>query len=332
MDLAIDIENLAKTYSGGFRALDGVNLKVEAGKVFALLGPNGAGKTTLMRVLTTQLKPTEGSARIFGFDVSHEDAKVRQLVGYVPQEMSVWTDISGYENLLVYAKLYGIPSSQRKEIIEDSLRKMGLTAVKNSLLKTYSGGMIRRLEIACALLVKPKILLVDEPTIGLDPSARKVVWSELTSFKREYGVTVFFNTHYMDEADLYSDGIAIISNGKIVKVSTADELKRSVGRDILSLAIDCDQLSRDCFEKVKHIPLVDEVVHSDSELRITTSDAETILPNVIETLRFAHVAIHKVSMARPTLDDVFLKYVGLKLNTTGRISEARQVRDTIRRS
>ncbi len=176
-----------------------------------------------------------------------------------------------------------------------------------------------------------KFFIVDEPTIGLDPSARKVVWSELTSFKRECGVTVFFNTHYMDEADLYSDGIAIINNGKIVKVSTADELKRSVGRDILSLAIDSDQLSKACLKKVKHINLVDDVVQNDSELRITTKDAETILPDIIETLRFERVSIHKVSMTRPTLDDVFLKYAGLRLDSTGRISEVRQVRDMIRR-
>ncbi len=332
MELAIDIENLIKTYPGGFKALDGVNLQVEAGKVFALLGPNGAGKTTLMRILTTQFKPTLGSARVFGLDVSRDGAKVRRLIGYVPQEMSVWTDISGYENLLIYSKLYGIPSVDRKQVIDEALRKMGLTAVKDSLLKTYSGGMIRRLEIACALLIKPKILLVDEPTIGLDPSARKVVWSELTSFKREYGVTVFFNTHYMDEADLYSDGIAIISNGRIVKVSTADELKRSVGKDIISLVFNGDQLSGACLEKMRHIPLVDEVVQADSELRITTRDAETILPSVMDILRFEHVPVQKVSMARPTLDDVFLKYAGLKLNGGGRISEARQVRGIIKRS
>ncbi|MGD6805373.1 MAG: ATP-binding cassette domain-containing protein [Candidatus Bathyarchaeia archaeon] len=331
MTLAIDVENLAKTYTHGFRALDGVNLKVEPGKVFALLGPNGAGKTTLMRILTTQLKPTEGSARIFGFDVDHDDAAVRRLVGYVPQEMSVWTDISGYENLLIYAKLYGLPSSKRKEIVEDALRKMGLLSVKNSLLKVYSGGMIRRLEIACALLVKPKILLVDEPTIGLDPSARKVVWSELTAFKREYGVTVFFNTHYMDEADLYSDGIAIINNGKIVQVSTAEELKRSVGKDVLSLAIDEDKLSEPCLQKIRCMHLVDDIAITESELKITTKDGEIILPDVIETLRLAHVPIHKVSMARPTLDDVFLKYAGLRLDSNGRIGEARQVRAMIRR-
>jgi ABC-2 type transport system ATP-binding protein len=284
-----------------------------------------------MRILTTQLKPTEGSARIFGLDVDREDAEVRRLIGYVPQEMSVWTDISGYENLLIYAKLYGLPASKRKEIVEDALRKMGLSAVKNSLLKVYSGGMIRRLEIACALLVKPKILLIDEPTIGLDPSARKVVWSELTSFKREYGVTVFFNTHYMDEADLYSDGIAIINNGKIVKVSTAEELKRSVGKDVISLVIDSDRLGGDCLKKLEHMQLVDDVIQKDLELRVVTRDAEIILPDVIETLRVGHVPIHKISMTRPTLDDVFLKYAGLRLDQNGRIGEARQVRSMIRR-
>jgi ABC-2 type transport system ATP-binding protein len=332
MTYAIDVNNLVKKYGNDFKALDGLNLKVETGKVFALLGPNGAGKTTLMRILTTQLKPTEGSARILGLDVDKDGAEVRRLIGYVPQEMSVWTDISAYENLLIYAKLYGVPASKRKEIIENALRKMGLSDVKNSLLKVYSGGMIRRLEIACALLVKPKILLIDEPTIGLDPSARKVVWSELTSFRREFGVTVFFNTHYMDEADLYSDGIAIINNGKIVTVSTAEELKRSVGKDVLALALDSDHLSQECLEIISSLQLVENVALNDSELRVTTSDAEIILPEVIETLRLAHVAIHKVSMTRPTLDDVFLKYAGLRLDANGRIGEARQVRAMIRRA
>jgi ABC-2 type transport system ATP-binding protein len=332
MTYAIDVNNLVKKYGNGFKALDGLNLKVETGKVFALLGPNGAGKTTLMRILTTQLQPTEGSARILGLDVDKEGADVRRLIGYVPQEMSVWTDISAYENLLIYAKLYGVPSSKRKETIETALRKMGLSNVKNGLLKVYSGGMIRRLEIACALLVKPKILLIDEPTIGLDPSARKVVWSELTSFKREFGVTVFFNTHYMDEADLYSDGIAIINNGKIVKVSTAEELKRSVGKDVLALALDSDRLSQECLQRISSMQLVENVALNDSELRVTTSDAEIILPEVIETLRLDHVPIHKVSMTRPTLDDVFLKYAGLRLDANGRIGEARQVRAMIRRA
>lgn len=159
MTIAIEVKELVKVYDGKVRALDGVNLKVKAGDVFALLGPNGSGKTTLMRILTTQFKPTSGEAFIFGFDVARRDAEVRKVISYVPQETSVWTDISGYENLLIYAKIYGLPSSDRKKIIWDALEGMGMDAVANNLVKTYSGGMIRRLEMACAMIIKPRILL-----------------------------------------------------------------------------------------------------------------------------------------------------------------------------
>ncbi len=219
---AIEVVHLSKVYSGGVKALDGIDLEVEAGDVFALLGPNGSGKTTLMRILTTQFKPTSGNAYIFGLDVVKDDAEVRKIISYVPQEISVWNDITGFENLLIYAKIYGIPSSSMKKVIWDALDSMGLGAAANNLAKTYSGGMIRRLEIACAMIIKPRLLFLDEPTIGLDPSARKAVWKNLTSFKRECGTTVFFNTHYMDEADLYSDKIAIINRGKMVKFGTAN--------------------------------------------------------------------------------------------------------------
>jgi ABC-2 type transport system ATP-binding protein len=199
---AIEVRQLVKIYSGRAKALDGVDFKVNAGDVFAMLGPNGSGKTTLMRILTTQFKPTSGEAYVFGLDVVKNETEVRKIISYVPQETSVWTDISGFENLLIYAKIYGIPANSRKKVIWDALGSMGLDEVANSLVKTYSGGMIRRLELACSMIIKPKILFLDEPTIGLDPSARKAVWENLASFKREYGATVFFNTHYMDEADL----------------------------------------------------------------------------------------------------------------------------------
>ena len=330
MEFAVDVRGLTKVYEGKVRALDGVDLRVEAGRVFALLGPNGAGKTTLMRILTTQLKPTSGEAYVFGLDVVRENAQVRRLVGYVPQEMSVWTDISGYENLLIYAKIYRLPSSKRKEIIQDALKKMGLSEVANDLLKTYSGGMIRRLETACTMLIKPKILFLDEPTIGLDPSARKAVWEQLTSFKKEYGVTVFFNTHYMDEADLYSDEIAIINDGKIVKRGTAEELKHSVGGDVILLSAD-EKVNEDCLDKVRGVSLVNDVIANDSELSVLVKDAETVLPDVMEVLRVSCINVKKISIMKPTLDDVFLKYAGTRLEAGGRISEVRQVRRMIRR-
>lgn len=330
MELAVEVRDLVKVYERNSRALDGVNLKVEAGKVFALLGPNGAGKTTLMRILTTQLKPNSGESFVFGLNADKDGDKVRRLVSYIPQEMSVWTDISGYENLLVYAKIYDIPSHERGKIISDALESMGLRDVANNLVRTYSGGMIRRLEIASAMLIKPRILFLDEPTIGLDPSARKTVWEQLTYFKKEYGATVFFNTHYMDEADLYSDQIAIIDRGKIVTSGTAEELKHSVGGEVIRFSTG-NQVSDDVSNKVRGLDMVSDVITSDSELTAVVKDAETGLPEIMEALRNENVTVVKVSITKPTLDDVFLKYAGTRLESGDRIRDVRQVRGMIRR-
>ena len=308
-------------------------MSVEAGKVFALLGPNGAGKTTLMRILTTQLKPTSGEAYVSGLDVVRDGSEIRRIVGYIPQEMSVWTDVTGFDNLLIYAKIYRVPSNERSKVIWEVLGIMGLDNVAKNMVKTYSGGMIRRLEIACTLLIRPKILFLDEPTIGLDPSARKAVWEELSSFKKEYNSTIFFNTHYMDEADLYSDEIAIINSGKIVKVGTAEELKRSIGGEVILLSIADDHngnVGEDVLNRIKEFDLVNDIIADNSELRVIVKDAETALPNVIEVLRRNDVTVKKISITKPTLDDVFLKYAGVKLETGGGISEVRQVRRMIR--
>lgn len=330
MELAVEVKDLVKIYNGKMKALDGVNLKVGSGKVFALLGPNGAGKTTLMRILTTQLKPTSGEARVFGLDVVHQAAEVRRIIGYVPQEMSVWTDISGLDNLLIYAKIYGIPSEERNKTIKEALKLMGLDGVAHNLVKTYSGGMIRRLEIACALLIKPKILFLDEPTIGLDPSARKTVWEQLISFKRRYGLTIFFNTHYMDEADLYSDEIAIINRGRIVRVGTAEELKRSIGGEIIQLSIEGNDVGGEALKMFKESGVVKDVIRAASDLYIIVEDAETALPSLIEALRKQGINFRKISIIRPTLDDVFLKYAGTKFEAGGDISEVAHVRRMIR--
>ncbi len=327
MVYAVETRNLTKIYNGNVKALDNVNLRVEAGKVFGLLGPNGAGKTTLMRILTTQIKPSSGEAYVFGLNVSSESGKVRRLIGYIPQEMCVWTDISGYENLLFYAKLYGISRNERKNIVNEVLKKMGLSKVSNNLVKTYSGGMIRRLEIACALLTKPKILFLDEPTIGLDPSARKTVWEELIFFKKEYGSTIFFNTHYMDEAEFYADEAAIINNGKIVKAGTIEELKHSVKGEVLSLNFEGNILN--CLNEIKALNLVNEVFIKDSELIISSEEAESILPNVIEILKTNNVQIKKVSINKSSLEDVFLKYAKTKFESSDKISDIVKIRKMI---
>jgi ABC-2 type transport system ATP-binding protein len=326
MTIAIEVKELVKVYGGKVRALDGVNLKVKAGDVFALLGPNGSGKTTLMRILTTQFKPTSGEASIFGFDVVKRDSQIRKIISYVPQETSVWTDISGYENLLIYAKIYGLPSGARNKVIRDALEGMGLDGVADKLVKTYSGGMIRRLEMACAMLIRPKILFLDEPTIGLDPTARKAVWEKLVSFKKEYDTTVFFNTHYMDEADLYSDEIAIIDRGKMVKFGTADELKHSIRRDVIQFSLNNHIVDESVLKRIRDLDFVNDIINNNTELSVVVVDAETALPVVMEILRNGGISVKKISMTRPTLDDVFLKYAGTISLERGDIREIKQIR------
>jgi len=332
MDWAVQVENLVKIYDGKVRALDNIDLNVEAGKAFALLGPNGAGKTTLIRILTTQIKPTSGEAYVFGLNVVRDGEKVRRLISYVPQEMSVWTDISGYENLLVYAKIFGVPNPERKKVIDEVLEHMGLTLVKDELVSTYSGGMIRRLEIACAMLIKPKIMFLDEPTIGLDPAARKVVWERLSIFKKEYGVTIFFNTHYMDEADLYADDIAIINLGKIVARGTSEELKHSLGGEVVSFNLGEATPKLELTEEIRKLGFVRDVfVENSNIINVLVENAEVALPHLMEILKNEGVNVGKVSITKPTLDDVFLKYAGTRLEEKGRISDVTHMRYMIKK-
>lgn len=331
VELAIDVKQLVKIYEGKVRALDGIDVSVEPGKVFAMLGPNGAGKTTLMRILTTQIKQTAGEARVFGLDVKKDGAKIRHLISYVPQEMSIWTDISGYENLLIYAKIYGIPAAERKAVINEALEKVGMVGVQNNLVKTYSGGMTRRTEIACALLIKPKIIFLDEPTIGLDPSARAVVWEKLMEFKKEYGTTIFFNTHYMEEADAYSDHIMLINQGLVVKEGTTDELKHSIGGEIVLIESRDTSTNEEVATMLRQLGITEEVHVENSELRVVVQDAETALPTIVDCLRENNIPLLKIGMIKPTLDDVFLKYVGTRLESGGRMVDTRSARTQIKK-
>src|SRR5512136_2190087 len=186
---------------GELTAVDALNISIEAGEVFGLLGPNGAGKTTAIKMMTTLLPPTSGNATIAGYDVVHHAAQVRRLIGYVPQALSADGTLSGYENLLIFAKLYDIPQSEQEKRAREALAFMGLADVADHLVRTYSGGMIRRLEVAQSMLHRPRVLFLDEPTVGLDPLARKTVWEHIVQLSDELGTTIFLTTHYMEEAD-----------------------------------------------------------------------------------------------------------------------------------
>jgi ABC-2 type transport system ATP-binding protein len=214
---------------GQFTAVDALTISVEAGEVFALLGANGAGKTVTLKMLTTLLRPSAGNARVAGFDIVSHAAQVRRVIGYVPQLVSADGALTGYENLLIFAKLYDIPRSERKDRIEDALAFMGLAEVSDKLVREYSGGMIRRLEIAEAVLHRPPVLFLDEPTVGLDPVARDAVWERVEDLRRQYGTTIMFTTHLMEEADHLCTRLAIMHRGRVVAMGTPAELKAAVG-------------------------------------------------------------------------------------------------------
>jgi len=220
---------------GDLAAVDHLTISVESGETFGLVGRNGAGKTTLIKILTTLLPPSSGTASIAGCDIVHDAAKVRQLIGYVPQLLSSDGALTGYENLLVFAKLYDVPRADRESRIREALAFMDLEASAGKLVRTYSGGMIRRLEIAQGVLHRPQLLFLDEPTIGLDPMARHAVWQRINQLRADYGTTVFLTTHYMDEADELCDRVAVMHLGKLAAFGTPAQLKASVGGDTTTL-------------------------------------------------------------------------------------------------
>jgi ABC-2 type transport system ATP-binding protein len=224
----LETEALTRRF-GTLIAVDGVTLAVRSGEIFGLVGPNGAGKTTVIKMLTTLLRPSAGTARVVGFDIVRQAGDVRRTIGYVPQALSVDGSLSGYENLLIFAKLYDIPRAEREYRLSEALAFMGLSDAADKLVRDYSGGMIRRLEIAQSTLHRPKVLFLDEPTVGLDPIARKAVWEHVKELKGRFGTTIFLTTHYMEEADDLCSRVAIMHAGKVVVVGTPSELKASIG-------------------------------------------------------------------------------------------------------
>jgi ABC-2 type transport system ATP-binding protein len=228
MTAIVEVRDLVKRF-GEHTAVNGVSFDVERGEVFGLLGPNGAGKTTTIKMLITLLPPTSGSAQVAGFDIVHQKADVRRSIGYVPQALSADGTLTGYENLLLFAKLYDIPHKEQASRVRDALAFVGLTDASNQLVQHYSGGMIRRLEVAQSLLHRPRVLFLDEPTVGLDPVARQAIWNHLLELRNETDTTIFLTTHSMEEADSLCSRVGIMHRGDIVALDTPDNLKATVG-------------------------------------------------------------------------------------------------------
>ena len=307
---AIKAEGLTKVFNGSLVAVDHIDFSVKHGEIFGFLGPNGAGKTTTINMLITVLKPTEGKATILGHDIAKQHDSVRYSIGVVPQEYTADEDLTGVENILLCADLYGIPRSVSKKRATDLLKLVELTNFKDKKVQTYSGGMRRRLELACGLINRPKVLFLDEPTLGLDVQTRAATWNYIRTLKKEFGMTLFMTTHYLEEADSLCDRIAIIDHGKIIVVGTPEKLKESLGGDIITLSIKKDV---DITELVKEIKHVKEVKKEDGRYVIKSENGEVTAPLIIEALRKEGHVVTKLSLTKPTLNEVYLQYTGKSL-------------------
>ena len=326
----IRTEGLTKVFNKHLTAVDHVNFSVKQGEIFGFLGPNGAGKTTTINMLITILKPTEGKASVLGFDIAKQDNDVRKVIGVVPQEYTADEDLTGYENIILYADLYGIPREVSKKRAVELLELVELTDFKDKKVETYSGGMRRRLELACGLINRPKVFFLDEPTLGLDVQTRTATWDYIRRLKKEYGMTLFMTTHYLEEADALCDRIAIIDHGKIVVAGTPEELKHSLGGDIITISI---KENADVSDLIRTVENVKDVKNEDGAYRIKAEYGEVTAPFIIEALRRKGYTVTKLSMTEPTLNEVYLEYTGKSMRDTEESKEAfRAQRITLRRA
>jgi len=303
----IKVEGLTKIFNHSLTAVDHINFSVKHGEIFGFLGPNGAGKTTTIKMLITVLKPTEGKATILGGDIAKQSMDVRGAIGVVPQEYTADEDLTGYENILLCADLYGIPRSVSKKRAMELLELVELTGFKDKRVQTYSGGMRRRLELASGLINRPKVLFLDEPTLGLDVQTRAATWNYVRMLKIEFVMTFFLTTHYLEKADALCDRIAIIDHGKIVAIGTPTSLKDSLGGDIIRLSVQKVEDITGLISKIEHVK---EVRKENGSYLIKSANGELAAPLIIEALRKSGLVVTKLSLTKPTLNEVYLQYTG----------------------
>ena len=306
MAYAIETDNLTKKFSD-LTAVDNVSLKVNEGEIFGLLGPNGAGKTTLISMLVTLKKPTSGTAKVNGFDIHKNPDGVRKSIGIIFQDPSLDEELTAFENLELHAAMYGISKAEREKRIIEVIETVELKDRLNTVVKTFSGGMRRRLEIARALLHYPKVLFLDEPTIGLDPQTRKHVWDYIKKLKEEHGITILLTTHYMDEADSLCDRIAIIDQGKVIVLDSGKALKDSLGGDTLKIETNQAEKLQNALKGMKGVKDT-KILEGRLQLRVEFGEKKIL--EVVEAAKKNNIEILSVGLHKPTIDDVFLHYTG----------------------
>lgn len=301
--LVVETNNLTKKYNG-FVVVDNLNLQVEEGEIFGLLGPNGAGKTTTLLTLATLKKPSSGTAKINGFDIIKQPDEVRKSIGIVFQDPSSDDILTGYENLKLHGMLYNMPADLREERIKEVLELVNLADRKNDRLKKYSGGMRRRLELARGLMHHPKVLFLDEPTLGLDPQSREYIWRYIKNLSRKEKISIIITTHYMEEADNLCDRLAIIDAGKVVALDSPAKLKMIIGGDIVVIKIKNPQI-----EEIKKLEFIKKIENKNDLVYLTVISANENLSRILQTIG----KVESVEVHSPTLNDVFLHYTGKEM-------------------
>jgi ABC-2 type transport system ATP-binding protein len=323
MSYSIETEELTKRFNTN-TAVDHVNLSIEKGEIFGLIGPNGAGKTTLIRMLTTLLQPTEGTAKVAGYDIREQPNKVRDNIGVVSQAMTLDVELTAWENMELHAKYFNIPKNIRRERIKELLDVVGLADKFDFTVGSFSGGMKRKLEIIRSLIHRPQILFLDEPTTGLDPQARNAVWEYLRKIHKEENVTVMITTHYLDEAEVLCQRVAIVDYGELIALGTPLELKRKVmGGDVVE--VEFTNLPDEALSTLQSSDFVLEVKKRENTLTIVVKSGAEAVPRIVELVNGRGGKIHTMTLRAPTLDDVFLQYTGRSIREDTAVTKKRFV-------
>lgn len=321
----IEVENLHKTYGKDVKAVNGISFNIKKGEIFGFLGPNGAGKSTTIKILTTLLEKSSGKVTIDGLDVDSDQAKVRRIIGYSSQEVGVDDDLTARENLLLQCSFHHITKDKARAKVEELLKTVRLAEAADRRLKTFSGGMRKRLDLASALVSDPKVLFLDEPTTGLDPQSRQDIWDYISKLNRQ-GVTIFLTTQYMEEADRLASRLCIVDQGRIVAEGTPNELKGKIGSDKITLHFKADDFSicdkaKELLSKISGIEEVGQCrdgLLSENGLTILTKNGAAVVTQVVRALDNAGINVEQLNLSAPTLDEVFLRLTGKTLNVIER--------------
>jgi ABC-2 type transport system ATP-binding protein len=312
----ISVNNLVEVYSDGTKAVDNISFSVQEGEFFGFLGPNGAGKSTTIKILTTLLRKTSGTATVAGYDIEKQAADIRKIIGVQSQETTVDGDLTGRENITLQGHFHQMDSEEIKKRVDELVVLVGLEAAADRRARNYSGGMKKRLDLATALIHNPRILFLDEPTTGLDPQSRSAIWSYLEKLNKEQGITIFLTTQYLEEADRLCKRLSIIDVGKIVASGSPPELKREIGADSIRISLEnCQRDGTKAKEIIKSLTDVNQIMDSEECLTVYAKNAGLLIADIVRALDASDIRIASVTFSSPSLDDVFMKHTGKRIRT-----------------